>query len=280
MRRRGRDPTFTWTSDDPCSTANRSSWSRSSTRCSSTSRGQIRLWRASCDDAPRHHTRPIAVSAPARGRCSRTRALHYVGATVRHETLRFGQSWARLAPWRGHSDIAQLVIGPDAQATAHSVQHCLERARTAGYRSIVTGAVSDDDSGPFLAAGLTVHEHLHLLARDLVARPVEPDRGTARATFRDRKAIVELDDAAFEPFWRLGSAGIRDALDATPKSRMRVGRGRPTRRRVRDHGTRRRLRVPPTCRGPSRRRDDAAGDARSWPTRCSGCGSTGPRART
>ena len=146
---------------------------------------------------------------------------------MRHETLRFGQSWARLAPWRGHSDIAQLVIGPDAQATAHSVQHCLERARAAGYRSIVTGAVSDDDSGPFLAAGLTVHEHLHLLARDLVARPVEPDRGTARATFRDRKAIVELDDAAFEPFWRLGSAGIRDALDATPKSRMRVGRGRP-----------------------------------------------------
>jgi ribosomal protein S18 acetylase RimI-like enzyme len=146
---------------------------------------------------------------------------------VRHETLRFGQSWARLAPWRGHPDIAQLVIGPDACATSHSVHECLEHARTSGYRSIVTGAVTDDDSAPFLEAGLTVHEHLHLLARDLTAEPVAPGRATTRATFLDRRAIVDLDDAAFEPFWRLGAAGIRDALDATPKSRLRVGRGTP-----------------------------------------------------
>jgi ribosomal protein S18 acetylase RimI-like enzyme len=146
---------------------------------------------------------------------------------VRHETLRFGQSWARLAPWRGHLDIAQLVIGPDAYATPEAVHECLERARIAGYRSIVTGAVTGDDSAPFLEAGLAVHEHLHLLARDLAAEPATPGRGTARATFLDRKAIVDLDNAAFEPFWRLGAAGIRDALDATPKSRMRVGHGDP-----------------------------------------------------
>jgi ribosomal protein S18 acetylase RimI-like enzyme len=146
---------------------------------------------------------------------------------VRHETLRFGQSWARLAPWRGHPDIAQLVIGPDARATVHSVNECLGRARIAGYRSIVTGAVSDDDSAPFLAAGLTVHEHLHLLAHDLADVPVPPNRHPTRPGLRDRKAIVDLDNAAFEPFWRLGSAGIRDALDATPKSRMRVGHGNP-----------------------------------------------------
>lgn len=146
---------------------------------------------------------------------------------MRHETLRFGQSWARLAPWRGHPDIAQLVIGPDAHATVHSVHECLERARTIGYRSIVTGAVSNDDAAPFLAAGLAVHEHLHLLARDLVVEPASPSRGTSRPSIRDRKAVVDLDNAAFEPFWRLGTAGIRDALDATPKSRMRVGRGQP-----------------------------------------------------
>jgi ribosomal protein S18 acetylase RimI-like enzyme len=146
---------------------------------------------------------------------------------VRHETLRFGQSWARLAPWRGHPDIAQLVIGSDSHATVHSVDECLQRARTSGYRSIVTGAVTGDDSALFLAAGLAVREHLHLLVTDLVVEPAPPCRGTARPTVRDRRAIVDLDDAAFEPFWRLGAAGIRDALDATPKSRLRVGHGEP-----------------------------------------------------
>ncbi len=173
---------------------------------------------------------------------------------MRHETLRFGQSWARLAPWRGHPDIAQLVIGPDAHATSQSVHECLERARTCGYRSIVTGAVTDDDSAPFLEAGLTVHEHLHLLARDLTAEPDVPRRGTVRATFLDRKAIVDLDDAAFEPFWRLGAAGIRDALDATPKSRMRVGRGDPRvsayaiTGRAGEHGYLQRVAVHPDAR--------------------------------
>ena len=99
-----------------------------------------------------------------------------------------------------------------------------------------------------------------------------------RATFLDRKAIVDLDDAAFEPFWRLGAAGIRDALDATPKSRMRVGRGDPRVSRLRDHGPRGRVRVP-AARAPSTPTPvGGAGDARSSPTPSSGSGSTGRRA--
>jgi ribosomal protein S18 acetylase RimI-like enzyme len=173
---------------------------------------------------------------------------------VRHETLRFGQSWARLAPWRGHHDIAQLVIGPDACATPHAVHECLEHARISGYRSIVTGAVTRDDSSPFLAAGLQVHEHLHLLARDLTSAPAAPHRNTTRATFLDRRAIVELDNAAFEPFWRLGAAGIRDALDATPTSRLRIGRGDPRvsaygiTGRAGEHGYLQRVAVHPRAR--------------------------------
>jgi len=143
---------------------------------------------------------------------------------VRHETLRFGQSWARLAPWRGHAEIAQLVVGPDSHAGAGSVRECLDRARACGYRSVVTGAVANGETAPFLAAGLIVHEHLHLLTRDLRTEPPPPSRMTVRANIRDRKAVVALDNVAFEPFWRLGAAGVRDALDATPTSRFRVGR--------------------------------------------------------
>jgi GNAT superfamily N-acetyltransferase len=143
---------------------------------------------------------------------------------VRQETLRFGASWARLAPWRGDTEVAQLLVGPDAGASAVAVRDCLARARAAGYRSVVTGAVLTPESEPFLEAGLHVRERLHLLSRSLDAPPAPPERPVARPTRRDRQAIVALDDLAFEPFWRLGHAGIRDALAATPKSRLRAGR--------------------------------------------------------
>ena len=165
------------------------------------------------------------ISALGRACCSPGPGRRYVGATVRHETLRFGQSWARIAPWRGHAEVAQLVVGPDsASGRQPRSGSASDRARDRGYRSVVTGAVSEGEAEPFLAAGLTVREHLHLLARDLLDEPAPPELPTARATVRDRKPIVALDDAAFEPFWRLGAAGMRDALDATPKSRFRVGR--------------------------------------------------------
>jgi ribosomal protein S18 acetylase RimI-like enzyme len=143
---------------------------------------------------------------------------------VRQETLRFGASWARLAPWRGDTHVAQLLVGPDAHPSEAAVRECLARARASGYQSMVTGALAAPDSEAFLLAGLEVHERLHLLVRELDEAPEPPPRPLARATPRDRRAIVALDDLAFSPFWQLGRAGIRDALDATPTSRVRIGR--------------------------------------------------------
>jgi GNAT superfamily N-acetyltransferase len=143
---------------------------------------------------------------------------------VRQETLRFGASWARLAPWRGDTHVAQLVVGPDAHASVAAVHDCLARARASGYQSVVTGALPSPDSAAFLDAGLEVHERLHLLVREIAGPPAPPARPLTRATPRDRRAIVALDDVAFAPFWQLGRAGIHDALDATPTSRLRVGR--------------------------------------------------------
>jgi ribosomal protein S18 acetylase RimI-like enzyme len=143
---------------------------------------------------------------------------------VRQQTLRFGDSWARIGPWRGGGGAAHIVVGPDAGASSTVVRDCVERARRSGYESALTSAVGPAESDAFLDAGFAVRERLHLLEIELRDEVPAPGRTLDRATRRDRPGVLALDDLAFEPFWQLGTVGLRDALSATPVSRFRVGR--------------------------------------------------------
>jgi ribosomal protein S18 acetylase RimI-like enzyme len=145
---------------------------------------------------------------------------------VRQQTLRFGDSWARIAPWRGGGSAAHLVVGPDATVPPSVVHRCIERARASGYDSVLTSAVSPAESGVFVDAGFSVRERLHLLALDLDASPAPALLPLAKAARRDRAQVLEVDDKSFDEFWRLGPVGLKDALDATPSTRFRVGHDR------------------------------------------------------
>jgi GNAT superfamily N-acetyltransferase len=142
---------------------------------------------------------------------------------VRQQTLRFGDSWARIAPWRGGGGAAQLVVSPDSGVSPTVIERCIERARASGYDSVLTSAVSPSESGVFVDAGFSVREQLHLLALDLDTPPVPSPLPLQKATRRDRPEVLAVDDISFDEFWRLGPVGLKDAVAATPLSRFRVG---------------------------------------------------------
>jgi ribosomal protein S18 acetylase RimI-like enzyme len=76
----------------------------------------------------------------------------------------------------------------------------------------------------FERAGFTVHERLHLLRHDLTDIPADVGRWKLRRAHRwHRIAVLEVDGAAFDAFWRLDPASLREALEATPAIRFRVG---------------------------------------------------------
>lgn len=143
---------------------------------------------------------------------------------MRQQILRFGDAWARLGPWRGGGRVAHLVVNSEAPLGVDAVLDCLRRARAAGYDEVLTSAIGPGEEAPFMEASFAVRERLRLLSCELSEEPEPPSQRVARAMRRDRRAVLELDDLAFAPFWRLGPLGLRDALDATPVRQFRVTR--------------------------------------------------------
>jgi ribosomal protein S18 acetylase RimI-like enzyme len=151
---------------------------------------------------------------------SRTDALHDPGG--RPQTLRWRGGWARLGPWRGQAEIAYVSVGAERPPPPDVVERGVELLRRRGYTAAVTNALTPADALPFVDAGFTVRERLHLLAHDMHEVP-RPHRATRRARPADRTAVLAVDDRAFDGFWRLDPAGLDDAVRATPSSRFRVG---------------------------------------------------------
>jgi ribosomal protein S18 acetylase RimI-like enzyme len=128
---------------------------------------------------------------------------------------------ARLGYWRGDQRVAHLSPVATSPLSADFVRHCLGWVRARGFTSVITSAMPPPECEGFLGAGFEVREKLHLLVHDLEGLPSTP-RGLRRARHRDQPAILDLDTASFDPFWRLGPDGLEDALRATPHVRFRV----------------------------------------------------------
>lgn len=143
---------------------------------------------------------------------------------MKTQTLRVRGGVVRIAAWHGRNDIASLALRGRGSLAPAVVERVLERIRAAGFREVVTNALAPAASMPFVDAGFSVRSRLHVLVHDLegLGPPTDLSR---RARRGDRGAILAVDAAAFDEFWRLDEAGLREAARATPSSHTRVVAG-------------------------------------------------------
>ncbi len=137
------------------------------------------------------------------------------------DTLRWPGGWARIGAWRGRADIGYLLVAAAHPPTSETIERCLRVLRRHGYGSVVTNALGPVDTLPFVDAGFSVHERLHLLTHDLERIP-DVANESRRARPRDRADVLALDARAFRPFWQLDAQALASAVEATPSTRFRV----------------------------------------------------------
>ena len=132
----------------------------------------------------------------------------------RHER----EGWARVRPRDADRTSVHLQVLESGDVTPDGIRALCASLVERGVRSVVTNAMGDSDTAPFLAAGFRVRAQLDLLTRRLDDVP-PPGAATRRA--RDRAAAVALDHRAFGSD-EFDAAALADALRATPALRFRV----------------------------------------------------------
>lgn len=128
----------------------------------------------------------------------------------------------RFRAWPGDPSGVTALVRPEGRSPA-----ALRALRAAGFARARTGALTETETRPLLQRGWRVAAHLHLLRHEMDHLPPEHARAgprLRRGNASDLEQAASLDDETFPLEWRLGRAGLAEALKATPQSRFRIAR--------------------------------------------------------
>jgi ribosomal protein S18 acetylase RimI-like enzyme len=143
---------------------------------------------------------------------------------VKTQSIRFRGGVARVAAWHGRPEIASVALLCRGAPSIEAIETLLERLRAGGYTEVITNALAPGASLPLVDSGFEIRGRLHLLSHDFESLS-GPTRRTRRSGSSDRSAVLAVDAAAFDEFWRLDDVGLQQAARATPRSHLRVTKG-------------------------------------------------------
>lgn len=134
-------------------------------------------------------------------------------------TLRSGWDVAHARPADDASTDAVLRVD---RGSVEFLTLCRDWLFSQGAAVVHSPPLTTDGRRFWESAGFVLHEELLLLERDLSFPVPLPEIPVRRAAAAERDRVVEVDAAAFAPGWRIGRAGIADALAATVDSTLLV----------------------------------------------------------
>jgi ribosomal protein S18 acetylase RimI-like enzyme len=141
-------------------------------------------------------------------------------------TIAWGAERFRVGAWHADEHVAYVTTGGRTfRPTASGVSTLVARLRDQGFGGVVTSAMRPQDVPAFVASGFSERERLVVLRRPVAPVPLVEPGAAVRLRRRhgdDLPALLAIDHAAFEPAWQLDADGVRDALGATPRARLRL----------------------------------------------------------
>lgn len=143
----------------------------------------------------------------------------------RLSTISWGAERFRVGPWHVDGRVAYIAGSAEnfhQMPSPSAVAGVLDRLRKEGYARVVTSAMRPQEIPAFLAAGFEERERLIVLERPIRRNERAPAAEIRRCRRADMDEVLRVDHAAFTRPWQLDGMGIREALHATPHSRLRI----------------------------------------------------------
>ncbi|HEY4584654.1 MAG TPA: GNAT family N-acetyltransferase [Acidimicrobiia bacterium] len=141
--------------------------------------------------------------------------LHMDGIWPGPLTVRRG--WARVSarPWNDDGpDLAVRLIRGSHDFLGEASRHLSSLA----IRDILSPALYPSATRVWARAGYSEHTSLSVMERHLAGNITEPGHLVKPSPTADWPALVRVDRAAFDVFWRMSVDGLTEALNATPRS--------------------------------------------------------------
>jgi ribosomal protein S18 acetylase RimI-like enzyme len=145
------------------------------------------------------------------------------------QPVTFRRGWARAEarPWNDDTRDAHLRL---VRGGPKFIEACADALLDLEAPSVLSPPLPTPAQRTWRNAGFLPYLELALLRGDLDPAVPAPDHLVVETSNLEVDELIEIDRAAFEPFWRLDRNGLLEAIEATPNSRVFVIRessGRP-----------------------------------------------------
>lgn len=134
-------------------------------------------------------------------------------------SLRRGWARAEARRWNDVGDAASLRL---VRGSSAFLKACTDKVHELGGGDIISPPLPVSSLKTWEGAGYVRFMDLALMRLSLDGRPASPRHLVVECDRTEIEHLLDIDTAAFDPFWRFDVHGLSEALDATGRSTILV----------------------------------------------------------